>query len=710
MRHRLNICIAFAALIAVMQSAWAQIPYEAGIFPQEMRTFYTADDGLPSNDVKELTWFNGRIAAITAEGPAVLDGDAFTIVSVALNTMPPEGVIKSDEDILDWAVAGDDSWVAGAAQGLIIARDGDAKFVYPKDGNYSWAPVNVAGVAAGDDGSIWFGSPQGVGRYQDNEWTLWTGDEGLPYNDFTCAVVGPDGQAWFGTTKGVIRYDGSDFRYRQGMRWVPNDEIRDIVIAEDGSAWIATAGGVSHIYFEDMTLWQKAQRYEDLIDQYNRRTEYGYVLEARVEEPGNAAAGHSNHDSDNDGLWTAMYATGECFAYAATGDERAAKNARLAWRALKFLGDVTQGGEHAPPKGFVARSILPTDGRDPNERDNAARDREAQKRDSLWKIFEPRWPVSADGKWYWKTDTSSDELDGHYFFYAQFYDLVANEEEKAAIREHVAALTDHLIDHDFQLVDHDGKPTRWARYSPKEVNHDRKWFVERGLNSLSMLSYLATAAHITGDDKYLEAARYLRDEHSYHQNIMYPKFQNGASSGNQSDDEMAFMCYYNLLKYETDPQLRRRYAVSWMTYWRIEQPEMNPFFNFAYAAMCADMIYNDPWGDHSLAPYTSWIDESMQTLLRFPLDRYNWAHDNAHRIDIVPVPKWTYQFDRAVRDDRGTRYDGNVVPVDECHFNHWNRDPFDLSTGGNGQSLADGAVYLLPYYMGLYHGFIAKEE
>jgi hypothetical protein len=34
------------------------------------------------------------------------------------------------------------------------------------------------------------------------------------------------------------------------------------------------------------------------------------------------------------------------------------------------------------------------------------------------------------------------------------------------------------------------------------------------------------------------------------------KVQNGPGSGNQSDDEMAFMCYYGLLRYSRDEELK----------------------------------------------------------------------------------------------------------------------------------------------------------
>ena len=54
----------------------------------------------------------------------------------------------------------------------------------------------------------------------------------------------------------------------------------------------------------------------------------------------------------------------------------------------------------------------------------------------------------------------------------------------------------------------------------------------------------------------------------------------------------------------------------------------------------------------------------------------------------------------------GYRGNGRVLPVENRHFNHWNTDPWHLDYGGDGRELASGTVFLLPYYMGLYHGFI----
>jgi hypothetical protein len=52
---------------------------------------------------------------------------------------------------------------------------------------------------------------------------------------------------------------------------------------------------------------------------------------------------------------------------------------------------------------------------------------------------------------------------------------------------------------------------------------------------------------------------------------------------------------------------------------------------------------------------------------------------------------------------------GKVLPVENRFFAHYNTDPWRLDYGGDGRELASGTVYLLPYYMGLYHGFIKEE-
>lgn len=603
------------------------------------------------------------------------------------------------------AVSPDKEVAVAAAAGLFV-RDPSGKWarVFPKDHARSWAPVDIRGVAYDTHGRLWFASPQGVGCRDQGTWKLYTPDDGLPYDDFT-SVSTNGNEVWFGTKIGAIRFDGKTWEYREGLRWLPDDAVRSVAVGRRGDAWLATSKGIGVIKRTRSTLAEKARLFEDEIDKRHRRTPYGYVLEVSANRPGDKSE-WTQHDSDNDGLWTSMYGAGECFAYGATRDPLAKKRAKAAFEALRFLGEVTQGGEHPAPKGFVARSILPTDGRDPNLHDSKEHDEQMRAtRDSRWKTIEPRWPKSADGRWYWKSDTSSDELDGHYFFYGVYYDLVADTEaERSRVREHVAALTDHLIDHKFHLVDHDGKPARWGYFSPESLNHDYLWWEERALNSLSILTYLKTAEHITGNARYGEAARKLIDQHSYAMNVMIWKPTLGAGGGNQSDDEMAFMCFYNLMRYEKDSTLRKMYALALRRYWELEKYELNPLFDFISATTLDGVMYVDDHDKMDLSISTDELEGSIDTLVRFPLDRFNWRLQNSHRKDLVLLPQHLEE------GGRGSRRDGRVLPIDERFVNHWNNDPWKLDQGGNGRQLADGAAYLLPYYMGLYHRFVQENE
>jgi hypothetical protein len=595
-----------------------------------------------------------------------------------------------------------------AAAGLFLADASSTwQRLLPTGYGRSWAPQDVRGVAFDSKDHLWFCEPQGVGRLDGAGWTLLTGVEGLPYADFTTAAAGREGTIIFGTHEGAIRYDGTTWEYRRAPRWLPHNDIRAIAVTPAGQEWYATAGGAGMLEDQPMTFAEKAKFFEDEIDKYHRRTPYEYVLEVRLKDIDDKRE-WTQQDSDNDGLWTAMYGAGECFAYAATKDPLAKQRATKAFEALKFLSEVTQGGDHPAPHGFPARTILPASGEDPNATHyTPERDREAQQRDPLWKVITPRWPKSADGKWYWKSDTSSDELDGHFFTYALYYDLVAETEaEKQSAREVVTRIVDHLIDHGYNLVDHDGLPTRWGRFSPGEFNHDLRWAEGRGLNSMCMLSYLKVAEHVSGDKKYKDAYDDLVNNHGYAMNAMVPKSQYGYGTGNQSDDEMAFMSFYNLIRYEDDPELKRYYLFAFYRYWRTEAPELNPLFNFLFAATTQDAFPDGAARGRfrtGTVPQSA-IDEAVDSLIRYPLDRVRWPFKNSHRLDIMRMSQFPGE-----RGRNGHRLNGKVIPIDERSVEHWNHNPWELDEEGHdGRTLTDGAAFLLPYYLGVYRGYIIE--
>src|SRR5271157_4989589 len=438
-----------------------------GVFKEEVRRTYTAKDGLASDDVRSIAvTASGDVYAATSRGlarfsagkwsTAAADGEAVELVAASgddvwfisagkLNhlhgasfSLPPGKVnqitagakpflatdaglyslsgkkfvldirlarlLGSEKAVRQVAVAADGRIAVAALAGLFLKRAGGAwGAVYPRNATRSWAPYDVRGVTFDSKDRLWFSSAQGVGC-EDKEWHLYTGADGLPYNDFTTLEAGENGAVWFGTRRGAIRYDGKDWEYRQGRRWLPEDDVRSIAVNGHGDAWIATAAGVGVIERRPLTLAEKARFFEDEIDKRHLRTPYGYVYDVDLKHAGDARE-WEQQASDNDGLWTAMYGAGECFAYAATQDPLSKQRAKAAFEALRFLRVVAEGGPHPAPQGFVARAILPTSGPDPNREDSPARDEKKRAtEDALWKVITPRWPVSADGKWYWKTD------------------------------------------------------------------------------------------------------------------------------------------------------------------------------------------------------------------------------------------------------------------------------------------------------------------
>ncbi|HVR30631.1 MAG TPA: hypothetical protein VMS86_13990, partial [Thermoanaerobaculia bacterium] len=702
-----------ALLVAAGSSIWRLPP--GGASPERLATLGAAVifDLAVRGDAVPV-----EIFAATRDGVYLLRGDASR----------PRLALELELGARRVAVAPRGCPVAIAAEaGLLVAdcgANGDASTwtrLLSRAGRRSWAPVEVGAVAFAGDGTLWLGSPQGLVRRDPAGATvLYDGGDGLPWTDFTAAAPAPDGGVWLGTRLGAIhrfaeagagdRVSGT-WEYRQGRRWLPHDDVRDVVVDGSGAAWMATAGAVARIARVPMTLAEKARFFEAEIDRFHRRTPYGYVDAVRLGAPGDRAR-FEQRSSDNDGLWTGMYGAAECFAYAATRRPEARARADAAFRALAFLSEVTQGGSHPAPPGFVARSILPTSGPDPNAGRLEEDRRRRREEDALWKVITPRWPTDASGQWYWKTDASSDELDGHFFLYALYHDLVAETEaERAEVRAVVTGIVDHLLEHDYALHDHDGEPTRWAVFGPAQLNHDPMWWGERGLNSLSILSYLRVAAHVSraagGSERYDRAARELIERHGYAANVRVPKIHTGPGTGNQSDDEMAFMSFWNLLRYERDPELRALWGHAFHRYWLMERPERNPLFAFLYAASVRGLAWRGAFDTTAfgLDSDDEALEDAIDTLERYPLDRVDWALRNSHRHDVVLLAT---DPDDGRGGARGRRHDGKVLPIDERFVDHWNHDPWRLDHGGEGRKLGDGASFLLPYYLGLYEGFLSE--
>jgi hypothetical protein len=477
-----------------------------------------------------------------------------------------------------------------------------------------------------------------------------------PVGNITATARASDGTVWLGTTQGLVRLDFAaperDRRqYLTGQRYLPDDDVRQLMPDESKGVWARTRTGVSHIELKSMTLAQKAEYFEQRIR--TRHDRYGLVADSGLRVAGDVSS-NQMHDNDNDGLWTAMYAAGECFRYAVTQSPEALANARKSIEAVLFLEEV------AGRRGFPARSYI-------------------RKGDPLPHGGEWHW--TQDSHYYWKGDTSSDEIVGHFFILSIGYDLLSDEPLKRRIAETCQRVMDHIIDHGYYLVDLDGKPTTWGYWSPESLKRNPD---ERALNSLQLLSFLKTAAHITGSARYV--AEYKKVAWDLKYADLITRVHESRMELNYSDEELAMLPYYCVFQYEHDPALLQAYRRGLDGWWKNIQREANPLWAFIYLTGQPD------------APVE--LKSAVRTLYRMPMDTIEWTVMNSHRQDIVWAP---------ARDRFGRREALTLLPPDERPVMKWNGNPFVVDGGAGGHGEDDGAAFLLPYWMGRYHKFILGE-
>lgn len=493
-----------------------------------------------------------------------------------------------------------------------------------------------------------------------------------PFDDFVSGIRLDDGGIWLAASNGVMFQEAGTKSWKlfHSRRWLPAEQVKDFAVIKDGSVFLATPNGIGSIIIARKSLEQKAHEIHADLRRYHVRE--GLIGEIQLKEPGRVDAGWFQPDSDNDGLWTSLYVGAEAFRYGTTKDPAAKQNAWQSLHALMFLEKVTG------ISGFAARSIVPSSAPKPQHGE---------------------WHKSSDGKWWWKGDTSSDEVVGHYFAYAVYYDLCATPEEKEQIRQVVSRITDHIIDHGFYYVGPPGKPTTWGVWAPEKLNLDVKWAGDRGLNSLEVLSHLKVAHHITQNPRYADAAAKLINPHGYALNTVQAKIVWPYDLINHSDDELAFLSYYPLLLYEREPKLRRTYMMSLERSWFFERPEHGPFFNFIYAAGKQADVHTDI----SKRPEKAGINPDsydrqicIDWFRDVPQDLYRWTVKNSGRKDLGEIVHNRAQRANALR----------VLNIAERPLMRWNGDPYQLDGGNDGRVRDDGTFILLPYWMGRYHRFL----
>jgi diguanylate cyclase (GGDEF)-like protein len=190
-------------------------------------------------------------------------------------------------------------WVAGPAAGCLRSRK-------PLNGSsdLEFERVDIAGlppqttfrdVLAGENGTVWITTSQGVARFDGNNWKIFTTADGLRSNDLSAIAEGhgslwlgyrdalgiarlelhgdrfavsrftqqdglssdliyalaldPAGRLWASTDNGLDVFDQNQWRHygrEDGLIWDDGNDLA-LSVDHDGSIWVGTSGGLSRL-------------------------------------------------------------------------------------------------------------------------------------------------------------------------------------------------------------------------------------------------------------------------------------------------------------------------------------------------------------------------------------------------------------------------------------------------------------------------------
>jgi hypothetical protein len=488
----------------------------------------------------------------------------------------------------------------------------------------------------------------------------------MPWTEIT-SISEIDGKIWFGSTWGAmkLREDGK-FDYYASQRWLPSDTVVHIAKGPENSVLVLTNRGLGRIFFKEMTLYDKAMFYDKQVRERHIRT--GFNATVGGMKNGDVTTG-TLENSDNDGLWTAMYLAGETFRYVVTKSDEALQNMRESLDAMERLYTIN------PMKsGFPSRSF----------------------QRSGYNDHDIPWRPTEDPEWDWKSTTSSDEAIGHIFAFGVIAELVDVPELRDKAIMLIDTLMSHAVKNDHYLIDWNGEPTLWGKWNPKYVNGFPTNVGDRKINSSNYIGMLQTAYHFTKKEKYKEAAFYLMNEHGYLENLMRPmseinfadenadEYAKMLSDGwNHSDDEMYYCGYWGLYRYAFTDSLKAMYRDAIIDHWEHERPEKEGLWNIMTALVKDDDID---------------LEEAVWYLQEYPLDLVNWTISNSHRKDIETIePNFRKQTIT------------EVLPASELRISRHNVNRFDLdSRGGGREEYSAGDIWILPYWIGRYLGVISE--
>ena len=358
-------------------------------------------------------------------------------------------------------------------------------------------------------------------------------------------------------------------------------------------------------------------------------------------------------------IWSGCYLAIEALRYEETGDRDAAERIRSLVSGIDLLVNVTG------KPGLLARGLK-------------------QRGDSSFPLGDNWHESSFDPNLIWLGDVSVDQIDGVLFGAGVAYDAINDISVKENISKWAGAIVDHILDHGMTIQDIDGSQTKHGDLTCGLFSED--------LNCLIALMAVKVAFHVTGEKRfekaYEELVRLKYPERAVSARRPWWEFFLGV---NHSDNNLAFLAYFNLIRYENDPRLLKLYHKSLQRAWLVVRRDRNPFFTYLFRNLYPSSE-KDPQA----------LEEAFETLVFFPNDRRFF---NSERV-VTEVTCVSF-----FRDRQGRRQACSPLPIDLRPPTpiEWNENPSRLEGTDVGFQTFSNIDYLLGYWLGRVSGFLSSD-
>jgi hypothetical protein len=427
--------------------------------------------------------------------------------------------ITSGEPVLAVAAAGTDS-IAAATDQTLWHLNLRAKT--------PWSHLGVGGVIDSNitalsyfPGGLAIGTAHALHVLDANGVVArFSGLQGLPVAGITSMLSNPlnHSSLYIGTMQGLVDMasgaadstdigDTPEWRYYNGDRWLVSSgsgasmssavtamaELR--TDASSATIVVATSGGLAEIRVREISLEDKIAHYERMVVPQHDR--YGWTAQVPLAKHGDRGS-YVLTDGDNDGSNTAYYMASQIFRYKVTNSSEAQAKSWRAFTAMEFLHNVTRPFSKQP--GFVARSAVrcgeahqgPSGGvchRGEHKGHcapaaNTTCSGCSPPAGSCADFACPGWrnstecylgedaPDSDKCCWTFKSDTSTDETDGHFYGIHLAYDhLAETEQDQLRAAAMICNMASYIVDHGFVYLDPlTGNRTTWGYWSPEILN------------------------------------------------------------------------------------------------------------------------------------------------------------------------------------------------------------------------------------------------